>query len=233
MGRIVAIAGGDLRSNYGMNKFIVEVAGKKASKLLFIGTASHDAESYIDNIIKTFGQLNCDVKALCLTAKKYSPNETDEMLAWADIIYVGGGDTFFMMKMWRKYGIDEKLKKIYANDSAVLTGISAGAMCWFNCGHSDSEIFWENGEVRYGWVNDLLNIHNFAYCPHYEERTDSFAEMLKEKDLVGLAMESDTAFVEQNGKISYIKSNELSNAYFLGYDNGKINKQEIEIQFVS
>lgn len=129
-----------MRSNYGINKFIVEMAGKKASKLLFIGTAS--------------------------------PNEIDEN-------------------------------------------------------------FWENGEVRYGWVNDLLNIHNFAYCPHYEERADCFDEMLKEKALVGLAMESDTAFVEQNGKIRYIKSNKLSNAYFLSYDNGKINKQEIEIQFVS
>lgn len=232
MGRIVAIAGGDLKSNLPINKYIINMDESEQHNLLFIGTASNDAEGYIDNIQSAFEQLGCSVKALRLSQKEYTQEEIDELLSWASIIYVGGGDTFHMMNIWKRYGFDQKLKDIYLNDRAILTGISAGAMCWFNCGHSDSEIFWNNDKVGFGWVNDLLNIHNFAFCPHYEERTESFDQMLPEKSLSGLAMEADTAFVDQNGKIKYIKSNALSNAYFLENKEGIIDKKKLEVEMI-
>lgn len=84
---------------------------------------------------------------LCLVTESYSEHEVDSLLSWADIIYVGGGDTVFMMQTWKQFGLDEKLKKIYEQDSAVLTGLSAGAICWFNCGHNDGQSF-QNGENR-------------------------------------------------------------------------------------
>ena len=205
---------------------------KKIHNLLFIGTASEDAEGYIDNIKITFEQMNCCVKALCLSTKEYTKNEIDELLMWADIIYVGGGNTFYMMKVWRKYGLDKKLKEIYLNDTAILTGISAGAMCWFNCGHSDSEVFWVNEVIGYGWVNDLLNIYPYAYCPHYEERVDSFDKMIMDKSILGLAMESDTAFVEQKGRIKYIKCNEFSKAYIVKNNNGTLLKEQLEVEMI-
>ena len=85
--------------------------------------------------------MDCCVKALCLATKEYTQKEMDELVEWADIIYVGGGNTFYMMEVWRKYGLDRKLMEVYSNDTAILTGISAGAMCWFDCGHSNSEVF--------------------------------------------------------------------------------------------
>lgn len=94
MGRIVAIAGGDLQSNLPINKYIVNMDKKNIHNLLFIGTASEDAEEYINNIKTTFEQMNCCVKALCLSTKEYMPKEIDELLEWADIIYVGGGTDF-------------------------------------------------------------------------------------------------------------------------------------------
>lgn len=233
MGRIVAIAGGDLQSNNAINKYMVKMVKKTKKNFLFIGTASGDAEGYIDTINVAFGCLNCEIKSLCLTTQKYTESEIDALLAWADIIYVGGGNTFSMMEIWRKHGVDRKLKEIYQKDTAILAGISAGAMCWFNCGHSDSEIFWVNNGVGYGWVNDLLDMHCFVYCPHYEERKDNFDEMLKEKTVPGLAMESDTAFVEENGAIYFIKSNESANAYLMRYIDERFEKIQLEIQVVS
>ena len=232
MGRIVAIGGGDLQSNHLINKYIVDMDKKSIHNLLFIGTASKDAEGYIDNIKITFEKLNCCVKALCLATKNYSEKVIDELLEWADIIYVGGGNTFYMMEVWRKYGLDGKLKEIYSKDTAILTGISAGAMCWFNCGHSNSEVFWVNGVVGYGWVEELLNIHPYAYCPHYEERVESFDKMIPEKSVDGLAMDTDTAFVEQNGVIKYIKCNEVSNVYVVKHDNGNVIKEQVEIEML-
>lgn len=227
MGRIVAIGGGDLKSTHLINQYIVDMVKETKKHFLFIGTASGDYEGYIENIKRAYEELGCECKALSLTKK---PNESviNELLSWADIIYVGGGDTFSMMELWRETGLDKKLKAVYEKDSALLTGISAGAMCWFQCGHSDSEIFWTNGEVGYGWVDDLLAIHPFAYCPHYEERTESFDNMLPGKNITGLAMESDTAFVEENGKIHYIKCREAAEAYIVKSVDGKIEKQRLE-----
>ena len=130
MGRIVAIAGGNLESTHKINQYIVALAGREKANLLFIGTASHDAVEYIEVIHTEFESLGCDVKELNLTSEKYTDEEIDELLDQADIIYVGGGDTAFMVNAWREYGLDSKLKKVYLTDRAVLSGISAGAMCW-------------------------------------------------------------------------------------------------------
>lgn len=68
-----------------------------------------------------------------------------------------------------KYGVDEKLKQIYEKDSAVLTGISAGAICWFYCGHSDSEASHNKDDERYCWATGMLDIFHMAYwiCNNY------------------------------------------------------------------
>ena len=185
MGRIVAIAGGDLKTTHKINQYIVALTKKENPNFLFIGTASCDAEEYISKIHDEFELLGCRVKELSIAAKRYSENEIDYLLNHAEIIYVGGGDTAFMMETWKKYGLGRKLKDLYLTDQAVISGISAGAMCWFNCGHSDSSVFWNDDTVGYGWVNGLLDIFPYAFCPHYDERVESFDEMIKERPFPG------------------------------------------------
>ena len=95
-----------------------------------------------------------------------------------------------MMQIWKQHGLDKKLKRIYEKDLAVLTGLSAGAICWFNCGHSDSESLHDKENWNYCWANEMLDFFHIAYCPHYnEEGRDSFDKMLVEKNMQGLAME--------------------------------------------
>ena len=89
MGRVVAIGGGELNTTHSINKYIVELTGKKNANFLFIGTASHDAEGYISAIRTEFESLGCVVRALCLTTTTYKDEEIDSILNQADIIYVG------------------------------------------------------------------------------------------------------------------------------------------------
>ncbi|MBQ9302147.1 peptidase E [Butyrivibrio sp.] len=229
MGRIVAIGGGELDTTHRINEYIVKLAGKKNPDFLFIGTASHDAEGYISGIQKEFESLGCIVSALKLTTENYTDEEINSILEHADIIYVGGGDTSFMMDTWKKYGLDEKLKKIYYNDQAILSGLSAGAICWFSCGHSDSSIFEMNGEVGYGWVKGLLEIFPYAFCPHYNEREELLDLMIGEKESPCIALENNVAFVEQDGCISYIASDNSSKAYVLNYVDEILKKQEQKV----
>jgi len=70
-----------------------------------------------------------------------------------------------------------------------------------------------------------------AYCPHYnEEGRDSFDKMLRAKNLAGLAMENDTAFVVNNGKSYFIRSNPNANAFKIQYKNGTIEKQALKFK---
>ena len=110
------------------------------------------------------------------------------------------------MQIWKQYKLDEKLLEIYEKDFAVLTGISAGAICWFNCGYSDSGSFQEGNDWNYCWANG----------------------MLRAKNLAGLAMENDTAFVVNNGKPYFIRSNPNANAFKIQYKNGTIEKQALK-----
>lgn len=222
MGRVIAISSGDLETTKFINEYAVKMLGGVAGKVLFIGTASKDAKGYITSMEDAFGQLGCELKALKLVAQSYTDAEMKELLSWANIIYVGGGDTVFMMNTWKKYGLDALLKDIYQKDSAILMGISAGAMCWFQCGCTDSELTVKPAGLSYGWAEDLLNIYPYAYCPHYEDRVEEFVQLMKEKDLVGLAMESNTAFVEDNGRIHFLRGNETAKVCWINRKNNEV-----------
>lgn len=231
MGRIVAIAGGDLSSTKELNIHTIKLTNKANPNVLFIGTASKDAQGYREAITREYHCFGCEVKSLCLVSKSYEDKEIDVLLSWADIIYVGGGDTISMMQVWKQYGLDKKLKKIYEKDSAVLTGLSAGAICWFYCGHSDSGTFHNEDNWNYCWANGMLDIFHMAYCPHYnEEGRNSFDKMLSEKNMVGLAMENNTAFVENNGKQYYIRSHPDAKAFLIQYRNEIMDKQEVTFE---
>ena len=232
MGRIVAIASGDLESTKVINEYAVNMISGESKNVLFIGTASRDSEGYIESFTMAFSEIACSVRALKLTTEKYSYEKIIEMVSWADIIYVGGGDTIFMMNIWKEYGLDKILKEIYKNDRTVLMGISAGAICWFNCGCTDSELALVGEGTKYGWANDMLNLHNYAYCPHYEDRVEDFGKLMKEKNINGLAMESNTAFVEENGKIYFIKGNEEYKVYTYKYKDGKCEKKEVDAMLI-
>ena len=228
MGRIVAIGGGELPNTKKLNEYAVKLSGKVKPNLLFIGTASHDAPGYIQNIHAAFEPLNCVVSALKLTDESSSADEIDTLLSWADIIYVGGGDTRTMMEIWKKYDVDRKLESIYEQDEAVLMGLSAGAICWFNCGHSDSEAFTGKENWSYIFVDGMLDIFHYALCPHYNEKgRESFDVMLKEKDMPGIELENQTAFVENNGEKYILRENNDVKAYFLQYKNGQLEKTEM------
>ena len=122
-----------------------------------------------------------------------------------DLIYVCGGDTYLMLEVWKNTGFDKKLKEVYDKDSAVLCGSSAGGMCWFATGYSDCSRKKTNGHSN-GFL-DCLGIYDMAFCPHAGSRGADFEEDLPETGLVGLEMEDETAFVDNNGEIvvKYIK----------------------------
>ena len=123
------------------------------ARLLFIPTASSDSDRYSKHIQEYFGEfLKCKTGVLFLIKEQPSREQIQRKISSADIIYVGGGNTLLMMRTWRRLGVDHLLKVAYENGT-VLAGISAGSICWFDSGHSDSMSFynprkWKHISVR-------------------------------------------------------------------------------------
>ena len=233
MGRIIAISSGDLSTTEALNKYAIKMLNSSTKRVLFIGTASGDAEGYIETMQNVFTGLGCDeVRALELTRKVYSEQELREAVFWADIIYIGGGDTIFMRNEWKKQGVDVLLREAYEKDTAVLMGISAGAMCWFDSGCTDSELAVIKPGLKFGLAEDLLGIYPQIFCPHYEDRLEDFEELLKDKQKDAFALESNVAFVEENGTTYFVKSAEEAKAYEFCYENGSYKKKELEVKYI-
>jgi peptidase E len=99
------------------------------------------------------------------------PSRTSELAAFIaeqDVIYVGGGDTTNMLVLWRCHGLDVALRRAWS-EGVVLAGVSAGMLCWFNGGLTDSFGGLEP-------LHDGLGLIDATACPHYDGEPDRRAQ---------------------------------------------------------
>ena len=161
---IIAIGGGGFGANPGqgiIEDYILKQTRKKNPRICFIPTATGDNEAYKVNFYSTFTNLNCYPSHLDFF--KRTP-DLNELILNQDAIFVGGGNTKSMLAVWKEWGLDKILKKAYLNGT-VMSGVSAGAICWFQNGITDS------------WASNLkmmpcLNFVKGTCCPHYDEEPE-------------------------------------------------------------
>ena len=218
---IIPIGGGEIstQSTLKIDKYIVELANKEKPKVLFIPTASGDMKSYIDKFTNYYQSLGCEVDALLLSTTD-NDNLIRSKIFTSDIIYIGGGNTARMMRIFKRNKVNEYLKLAYEK-GIILTGLSAGAMCYFTNGYSDSNRS-TNPEASLCLVK-CLDIIPYCFCPHYnEEERKSFDEFVKNKHFNGLALEDNTALVYIDDQIKgIIKSDDNYDGYYIS-ENQKI-----------
>jgi dipeptidase E len=124
-----------------IDQSIVQQVKRKSPKALFIPTASEDNVEYCNAFRNQYEKrLGCSVQELLLYRNRPSIRKIQMLISESDIIYVGGGNTLRMMKLWRQLDIDKCLDKARKR-GALLCGLSAGAICWFRQGNSDSRKF--------------------------------------------------------------------------------------------
>lgn len=232
MGTIVAIGGGEIKDKetFPIDQYIVGLAKKARPKLLFIPTASRDNESYVEAVKRTYqDDLSCLVDSLLLVRENPTDEEIQSKISEADIIYVGGGNTRMMIKLWRERNVDTYLKMAYQSGK-IMAGLSAGAICWFNRGHSDSNSF-DNVDENGKWepiITDGIGIIDRVLCPHYdEEGRKSFDQMLKGEGKLGIALDNNVAIVFKDEAYEIVKSKDHAGAYELNWSDGKLMKREL------
>jgi len=221
--KFMAIGGGSgLNKEYfsKINHRIIEMSGKQNPFILFIPTATRDDDKYVQRFVDYFQHLGAHVDVLYLYKEKPTVEQIKEKFDCADIIYVGGGNTLRMMNLWRKFGVDLFLKHAW-QAGKVLCGVSAGSICWFNSGNSDSR---KDNNPDADYINvTALGFLDAMNCPHYDSESDrksSFKKMLKKYPGVGIALDDRAALEVIGDHYRIITSTDSAQAYKVYWKNG-------------
>ncbi len=216
---IIAIGGGGFGRNnrsYLIEKYILDLSGKTTPKICFLPTATGDDDTYIVRFYSIFNRLNC--KPSHIEFFKRTTNLKDHIME-QDVVFVGGGNTKSMLAIWNSWGMNDLLNDAY-NKGVIMSGVSAGAICWFTSGITDS---WDN-ELR---ILPCLDFISGTCCPHYDEepsRIPYVKKILVEEKLNNcIAIEGGSAMHFIDGKpFTNISFKNSKNTYNVFMDNNDI-----------
>ena len=223
MRQIIALGGGGFSmepDNPLLDLYILKQAKKAKPQICFIPTASGDSDNYISRYYDFFNQQDCIPTHLSLF--KPPTRDLESFILEKDIIYVGGGNTKNLLALWKEWGLDVILRKAW-NQGVILAGLSAGSICWFEEGVTDS----------YGDGLEPIKCLGFlqgSNCPHYDgevERRPAYHKLIKSKNVQsGVATDDGVAIHYKDQEISKIVSSRpYAKAYSVSHDTNVIEKE--------
>ena len=211
--QIIAVGGAALPAeldNLKIVQYFLEQTRKKRPKVCFIGTAGGDAEGGRLRFYAAFSQFHCRPTHLPLFAR--TPRDLGALLFAQDAIFVGGGNTRSMLAVWRDWELDCILRLAWER-GIVLGGSSAGAICWFEQGLTDSI------------AGPLTALQGLGFlpgscCPHYDserERRPAFRKLVARGGITpGVAADDGVALHYVGERLAHIVSSRpAARAYLL------------------
>lgn len=227
--RIIAIGGGQGKGRetsperMRIDGYLAQVArtaaGERRPCMLFVPTASHDCMPYYNTFHKVYtGVFGMKTDVALTVGREIDPVKMQKKFEAADLIYVGGGNTVFMLGSWKQTGLLSYIEEAYGR-GVPLAGLSAGAICWFEEMYTDSAVEGEYHMHRgLGWVKGKIS-------PHYDERMLDFDEIVRYNKYRAWALENDAALEIRDGEPAFSISGG-GKVFFLDGTGDKIVKTE-------
>jgi dipeptidase E len=216
---IVAIGGGKFCD--GMAQFLAGLTGKDRPRLLYIGTAMAEDPTSALRVYDSFSGL-ADVARLEFFP--WPPEDLRSLVLGSDLVFVGGGNTANMLAIWRLHGVDELLRQAFEGGS-VLAGSSAGGICWFEHGVTDSF------GPQLGPM-ECLGFLAGSFCPHWDDeefRRPRYHEMLRDGFAAGFAADAGVGLHFVDGELrEVVTCDEGSKAYRLELRDGEVVEEPIQ-----
>jgi peptidase E len=203
--QILAIGGTALPIETGNLKLVdyfLRQTGRRKPKVAFVGAAHGDADAGRLRFYAAFSQFSCRPTHLPLFAR--TPRDLASFVHEQDAIFVGGGNTRSMLAVWREWELDRHLRDAW-NAGIVLGGASAGSICWFEYGVTDSVA----GPLT---AMPCLGFLPGSNCPHYNSepaRRPMFRKMVARATVPeGLAADDGVALHFIDTRLARIVSSE-------------------------
>jgi dipeptidase E len=206
--------------------YIAKLTGRERPKLCYLPTASADNPLLINNWYEQCSKLNVNAFAQKMFISSYDQKQSfEEVLLSMDGIIVGGGNTLNMLAIWKAQGVDKILRAAW-EQGIVLAGGSAGSLCWFEQGTTDSR------------PKDISKIEGLGFlkgshCPHYDSeptRRPLYHSYIKSKEFkAGYACDDKAAIYFEGNTVKKVISllNE-SNAYYVYEEAGEVIEQKLD-----
>ncbi len=230
MKRIIAIGGGELRerTTLAIDEYIASLAkaraGEARANALFIPTASHDFMPYYNTFHKVYtGTFNIKTDVALTVFKEVDVEKLRAKFEKADMIYVGGGDTVFMLEHWKQSGLLPLIEDAYER-GVIIAGLSAGAICWFSDMYTDSAAALGEGD-KYAMFSGLKWIEG-KISPHYGSRMLDFDEIVCYNSFRAYGIEDNAALIIEDGEVVGSVSGG-GKAWLLEGKDGALTKREI------
>jgi dipeptidase E len=236
VGHIVAMGGGGFSmepDNPRLDDFVLSLSRRHPARVCFIPTASADSTSYIVNFYRAFSGrcIPTDLTLFDSPLLQRHPARSSELAAFVaqqDVIYVGGGNTANLLAVWRAHRLDVALREAWSSGT-VLSGVSAGMLCWFSGGLTDSY----GGLER---LNDGLALIEATACAHYGEdegRRLAFHRTIAEASGAGYAADDGAALhFTGSGFAEAVSSRPGAGAYRVDQVEGRIVETRLPVRFL-
>lgn len=227
---IVALGGGAFSmepENPLLDDYILSLARNRSPRVCFVPTGSGDSESYTLRFFDAFAGRACRPSYLPLFKRK--AGSLRDFVFRQDVIYVGGGNTINLLAIWRAHGLDQILREA-ASEGIVLCGISAGSLCWFESGVTDSF------GPELAAFNNGLGFIKGSNCPHYDgepNRRPSYHRLIAVGLAAGYAAEDSCALHFENGKLKEaVSSRPTAKAYHVKLVDGEVREEPLHTRFL-
>lgn len=168
--------------------YLLDLTGKARPKVAFVPTATGDSSETLVAMYQRLPAARCERSHLALFHRTIT--DIRSYFLEQDLIWVGGGNTANMLAVWRVHGVDAALRDAW-EAGVVLTGGSAGSLCWFECGTTDSFNLHQLAPLR-----DGLGFLPGSHCPHYDgeaQRRPLYQRLVGEGFPAGFAADDDAA----------------------------------------
>ncbi|MGB1275977.1 MAG: Type 1 glutamine amidotransferase-like domain-containing protein [Nannocystaceae bacterium] len=230
MSNIIALGGGGFTmepDNLALDRYLLAQVAHPRPRICFVPTASGDSDNHVARFYAAYTTLACIPTHLSL----FRPQAADieGVLAQADIVFVGGGNTRNMLAVWQAWKLGPMLQRCYQR-GCILAGISAGAICWFNQGLTDSVP---------GALTSIagLGLLPGTFCPHYDgesKRRPAFHKMLQTGEVgPGFAVDDSAALHFRGGQLlQAVCSRPGAHAYRVELEGGDVREHELPIALV-
>src|SRR5215472_8771453 len=144
----------------GLIAHALSLSGNATPRVCVLNTANGDDPGSYQRFYARLSQQRVLVSHLQLFTMP-NVDDPEDLLLSQDVIFVGGGSVANMLAVWRVHGLDRIMRRAWES-GVVLAGVSAGAICWFEGGTTDSF-----GPVIRAFTAGL-GLLSGSYCPHYD-----------------------------------------------------------------
>ena len=216
-----------------LDDFVLSLAPRQPARICFIPTASADAATYIVRFYRAFTgrAIPVDLTLFDPPSLPRQPSRTADLAAFIaeqDVFYVGGGSTANMLAIWRTHGVDELLRDAW-RAGAVMSGISAGMICWFEAGLTDSFGGLEP-------LHDGLGLLPGSACPHFDgepERRPRFHDLVRAGLPGGYAADDGAALHFTGDALTeVVSSRQGAAAYRIQMEDGQVVEHRLPTRFL-